>query len=67
MTANRQVIVERLIGGLREGDTEDAYEVVETRNTLYVGVGDNLNTATIREIMREQGMDVIIKRNRASL
>ena len=60
-------IVERMIGGRRQEDTEDAYEVIETHNTLIVGVGDDITTERLQDLVTRPAIDIIIKRNRHTL
>ena len=63
----KTVIVERMIGGRRQEDTEDAYEVIETRNTLCVSVGDDITTERLQDLVTRPAIDIIIKRNRHTL
>ena len=63
----RRVIVERMIGGRRQEDTEDAYEVIETRNTLIAAVGEDITTERLQDLITRPAIDVIIKRNRHTL
>ena len=63
----RRVIVERMIGGRRQTDTEDTYEVIEAHNTLCVGVGEDITTELLRLLITKPALDVIIKRNRHTL
>ena len=63
----KTVIVERMIGGRRHEDTEDAYEVIETRNALCVSVGDDITTERLQDLVTRPAIDIIIKRNRHTL
>mgnify|MGYP001320771820 CR=1 FL=1 len=63
----KTVIVERMIGGRRQTDTEDAYEVIETRNTLIAAVGEDITTERLQDLITRPAIDVIIKRNRHTL
>ena len=63
----KTVIVERMIGGRRHEDTEDAYEVIETHNTLCVSVGEDITTELLQLLITKPALDVIIKRNRHTL
>ena len=63
----KTVIVERMIGGRRHEDTEDAYEVIETRNTLIAAVGEDITTERLQDLITRPAIDVIIKRNRHTL
>lgn len=63
----KTVIVERMIGGRRQEDTEDAYEVIETRNTLIAAVGEDITTERLQDLITRPAIDVIIKRNRHTL
>ena len=63
----KTVIVERMIGGRRQEDTEDAYEVIETRNTLIAAVGEDIATERLQDLITRPAIDVIIKRNRHTL
>lgn len=63
----KTVIVERMIGGRRHEDTEDAYEVIETRNTLIAAVGEDITTERLQDLVTRPAIDIIIKRNRHTL
>ena len=63
----KTVIVERMIGGRPHEDTEDAYEVIETRNTLIAAVGEDITTERLQDLITRPAIDVIIKRNRHTL
>ena len=63
----KTVIVERMIGGRRQEDTEDAYEVIEAHNTLIVAVGEDITTERLQDLVTRPAIDIIIKRSRHTL
>tara|TARA_R110002020_G_scaffold471399_1_gene698456 strand:+ start:699 stop:902 length:204 start_codon:yes stop_codon:yes gene_type:complete len=67
MGIKKKVIVERMIGGRRQEDTEDAYEVIEAHNTICVAVGEDITAERLHELVHKPALDLIIKRNRHTL